>query len=169
MEMLIRPRTPSKLVSPEVVPSWTSFLETSPGLSEVCLAHCTTCITYVGHCCQEDYYKGYRDLSAWDGPSKGNCTKYGGVITTTGDLFFELALNQTTGTLISFQDGGLLALTGLGAITGAVGNPATMANGGFVLTEYFANNTEYKVGAKIPFNEEASCKLQDFAEEFIFF
>ena len=140
--------------------------------TEVCVAHCTTCITYVGKCCDHvDYSTGYRDLSASTEPSKKNCTSYGGVITTTGDLFFELKLDPATGTLISFQDGGLVALTGAGAITGAVGDPATMANGGFVITEYFANVTtpDYKLGVKIPFNEEAACKLQDFAEDFFLF
>jgi hypothetical protein len=140
--------------------------------TEVYVAHCTTCITYVGECCDDvDNSTGYRYLSAWTGPYKKNCTSYGGVITTTGDLFYELKRNKTTGTLISFQDGGLVALTGAGAITGAVGDPATMANGGFVLTEYFANvaTPYYRLGVKIPFNEEAACKLQDFAEDFFLF
>lgn len=77
--------------------------------------------------------------------------------------------NTTTGGLVGFQDGGLLALTGAGALTGGVGDAATMANGGFAITEYFANSTEYKVGVKIPFTDEAACKLQEYADDFFLF
>jgi len=130
-------------------------------------------VTYKGECCGEpDYaYKGWRDLSAWEGPAQ-YCTHFGGFATVTGDLFFTLAFDPVSGGLLSFQDGGLLEMTGMGAVTGTAGNIGPAHSGGIAIVDYVATNADgiadpYKIALKIPFSEEASCKLQEYSAEYL--
>lgn len=97
--------------------------------TEACLAHCTMCVSYQG-CC--DY-----DAHPWEPkPDFGNCTGFGGLVTITGDLVFEL--QDSAGGLVGFSDGGLVSMEGVGALTGYSGELGPAANGGLGFIEYDA-------------------------------
>lgn len=142
-------------------------------VAETCVAHCTICVTYQGECCDKpDYaYEGWRDRELWE--PIYNCTTFGGFATTTADLFFDLALNEL-GQLIAWEDGGLINARGLGAVTGTAGDLGPSRNGGLSFIDYEATNNAgiadpFKVGLKIPFSDAASCKLQDYAADYMGF
>ena len=148
--------------------------ETTQVESELCLAHCTICVAYEGQCCQgsKAYESGWR--SGWGEPwSKESCETYGGYATITADLLFALEFRNGTGSsLISIPEGGLVSLEGLGPITGTALELNAASNGGLGFIEYDAldrrGGDTYKIALKVPFNDDASCKLQNDLSSWMF-
>lgn len=79
-------------------------------------------------------------------------------------MVFELVL--TDDGLIGLPQGGLVSLDLVGGLTGYTGELAPASNGGLGFIQYDAFDPDfgntYKIGLKVPFNDEASCKVQDF-------
>ncbi len=151
-----------------------TILATYPGVttqvaSELCLAHCTICVAYEGRCCDKSGGSEY-DESGHPWTTKvDTCESYGGYATMTGDLLFALEF-AADGSLISIPDGGLVSLEGLGVITGTALELSTAKTGGLGYIEYDAldrnDGDVYKIGLKVPFNDQASCKLQNHLDGF---
>lgn len=136
---------------------------------DICELHCTVCIRYSGSFCDSpDHYNGYREL--WE-PERGmeykkECCPVEGFLTATGDVNLGVRLDgngEIVDTLNQTE-----FIEGFASITGCNFDQAGCTTGGVAFLEYSPDLGAFAVGLKVPFSQEALCKLQDYAFDYLY-